>query len=289
MRRVNAPPALRPLPSVDRDEEDGLERAVRLDRREIVECQAGVLRGADPELLHRQRVATRRLRSLLRSAGPLTSDPKRAHRLAEDLRWLGRALGAVRDRDVLIDYLVDELTRLEEAAAFGAVLELIDSERQEARRELASVFASERYQTLLQELEQPPRLRAGEDIRSVALSEHERMVEAFPALDDDPSDGELHEFRIQVKRARYAAGAAGASERYMERARALQDILGEHQDAAVAENDIRDLLSRVRGTGRTALAAGRLIERQRIRRSEARRVWRKAWKRLRRAGDREWR
>ena len=92
-----------------------------------------------------------------------------------------------------------------------------------------------------------------------------------------------------MKRARYAAESAGAGEPYLRRARTLQDILGDHQDAAVAEKQIRRLLSRVHGTGRTAVAAGRLIERQRMRRTVARRAWRKAWKRLERAGNTEWR
>jgi CHAD domain-containing protein len=99
----------------------------------------------------------------------------------------------------------------------------------------------------------------------------------------------LHRLRIRAKRARYAAEAVGAKKEFVDRAKDLQDVLGEHQDAVVAEERIRDLLARVRGTGRTALAAGRLIERQRLRRANARRAWPKAWKRLERAGDAAWR
>ncbi len=54
---------------------------------------AEVRRGADPEAAHQARVASRRLRAW----ATLTGQPE----LAEELRWLGRAMGAVRDLDVL--------------------------------------------------------------------------------------------------------------------------------------------------------------------------------------------
>lgn len=285
---VHAPPALHSLPSLEPEEEDALQRAVRRYRGEIIAYEPAVKLGTDIRAVHMQRVATRRLRSLLRSSGPLSSDPERAQRLSEELRRLARALGKVRDHDVLIAYLLEELATLDEAAAFGAVLELLDDERQDARIKLRGVLESARYRNLLHELAQPPGLRDGENLGSSAIAEYQRLREAVKQLDEDPSDRELHEVRIQVKRARYAAEAAGASARYVERARVLQAILGEHQDASVAERQIRELLARVRGTGRTAIAAGRLIERQRRRRVEARRAWKKAWKRVRRAAEAEW-
>lgn len=264
------------------------EQAVGRHRRELAGRESEVRLGADPEAVHKQRVATRRLRSLLRSVGPRTSDPERAKRVGAELRWLGAALGEVRDRDVLIGYLLDEVADLEEAAAFGAVLKLLDGEREEARGELLEALDSSRYRRLLDELDQLPELQDGE-LRSAATREHRRLLKSVSRLDGEPTDEELHKVRIRVKRARYAAEAVGARKRYVERAKALQDILGEHQDAVVAEARIRELVSRVRGTGRTALAAGRLIERQRARRTAARRAWKKAWKRLERAGDAEWR
>jgi CHAD domain-containing protein len=264
------------------------DRAVRSHRDEVLRYEPEVRIGVDPEAVHKQRVATRRLRSLLGSARPQWADPERAEHLREELRWLGAALGEVRDRDVLISYLLEELASLEEAAAFGALLELLDAEREEARTGLIDALDSERYRTLLDELDRPPALRNG-DLRSTAAREHRRLAKSIDRLGGgEPSDEELHRVRIRVKRARYAAEAAGGSKRYIDRAKELQEILGEHQDAVVAESRIRDLLSRVRGTGRTALVAGRLIERQRNRRLEERRAWRKAWKRLERAGDAEW-
>jgi CHAD domain-containing protein len=280
---------IHPLAGLERREDDELQAALRGYARELVEREPGVRLGADPDELHKQRVATRRLRSLLRSTRSQLADPERARGLEDELRWLGGVLGEVRDRDVLIAYLVDELTTIEEAAAFGAILELLDAERQEARKGVLAAFDSDRYGSLLDELERPPGLSDGERLHAAVVAEYGRLRKRAQKLGKNAADEELHRVRIAAKRARYAAEAVGGENAFVRRAKEVQDVLGEHQDAAVAEERIRDLVERVRGSGRTALVAGRLIERQRARRAAARAAWPKAWKRLRRAGDDAWR
>ena len=77
----------------------------------VLRRQLGVVRakepgtrlGEDPEELHDMRVATRRLRAALSLfAGVL---PVRAQAFREELGWLGRLLGAVRDLDVQLQSL----------------------------------------------------------------------------------------------------------------------------------------------------------------------------------------
>jgi CHAD domain-containing protein len=65
----------------------------------------------------------------------------------------------------------------------------------------------------------------------------------------------------------------------VQRARKLQDVLGEHQDAVVAMERLRGLA--VEATPEQALAAGRLVELEETNRAEARAAWPKAWKKLR--------
>jgi CHAD domain-containing protein len=281
--------ALHPLAGLEQREDDELQTALRGYARELVDREPGVRLGADPEELHKQRVATRRLRSLLRSTRSQLADPERAERLRDEVRWLGGLLGEVRDRDVLIDYLLEELGTIEEAAAFGAILELLDTEREAARIEVLAALDSSRYRALLEELQEPPALREGERLENAAAAEYGRLRKAVKRLGKNPIDDELHRVRIRTKRARYAVEALGSEPRFVARAKDVQDVLGEHQDAAVAEERIRELVAQVRGTGRTAFVAGRLIERQRARRAAARTSWPKAWKRLRRAGDYAWR
>jgi CHAD domain-containing protein len=281
--------SLHPLVGLDTRDPDPLQRALVGYRQELADREAGVRLGSDPEEVHKQRVATRRLRSLLRSTRDRLDDPDRGARLREELRWLGNALGEVRDHDVLIGHLFAELATIEEAASFGAILELLDNEREQARHTLLEALGSSRYRALLGELERPPGLREGERLASAAAADYERLRRSAKKVGKNPSDKELHRLRIRAKRARYAAEVIGGEERFVDRAKALQDVLGEHQDAVVAEERIRDLLGQVRGTGRTALVAGRLIERQHARGAAAREAWPKVWKRLRTAGDDAWR
>jgi len=65
--------------------------------------------------------------------------------------------------------------------------------------------------------------------------------------------------------------------RYVKAAKVLQDVLGEHQDAVVAQERLRSLGVREPAA---ALAAGRLIERERQGAESRRAAWRAAWKRV---------
>jgi CHAD domain-containing protein len=84
--------------------------------------------------------------------------------------------------------------------------------------------------------------------------------------------------RKKGKRARYAAELAGRKQ-LVKRAKKLQDVLGEHQDAVVASGRLRELA--VAAEPEQALVAGRLVEREEERRSDARAAWPKAWKKFR--------
>jgi CHAD domain-containing protein len=105
-----------------------------------------------------------------------------------------------------------------------------------------------------------------------------KLGKAVRELPDEPADEELHAVRKKGKRARYAGELAGRK-KSVKRAKRLQDVLGEHQDAVVAAERLRELSAEA--PSEQALVAGRLIEREQARRAEARAAWTKAWKRLR--------
>ena len=96
----------------------------------ILAHDPGTRLGADPEELHQHRVAVRRLRALLRAARPMI-DREWADDLRDELRWLGAALGEVRDLDVLLEHLEDEAAELEpdDAQAFAPVLAVLANRR----------------------------------------------------------------------------------------------------------------------------------------------------------------
>jgi CHAD domain-containing protein len=247
----------------------------------------GVRLGKDIEALHQLRVATRRSRALLRAARGLVA-AEWAEPLRRELAWLGGLLGPVRDADVLLEHLDAEAGALEgdDARAFRRLRARLAAERDDGRAALLEGMGSARYFELLDRLEGVSTAPAGDDaqpLADIAAAEFASLRKAVKALPKRPTDDELHNVRIHTKRARYAAelaspelGKRGA--KLVERAKEVQDVIGEHQDAFVAEERLRALA--LRGGGKTGLTAGRLIERQHRRKRAARKAFPDAWRRL---------
>ena len=66
------------------------------------------VRADEFDSVHQMRVATRRLRAVLRTFGQVIPRTDSEH-LAGELQWLGRELGAARDAEVLAGHLRDSL------------------------------------------------------------------------------------------------------------------------------------------------------------------------------------
>ena len=136
---------------------------------------------------------------------------------------------------MLIEHLDGEVLELGEDEAQGRKLvRTLERSRRAARRRLLAALDSPRYFALLDALERPFATVADEpSLDEIHAAEHKRLRKAVGALAADSPDEELHAARIRVKRARYAAELQG-DESYVQAAKRLQDILGEHQDAVVA-------------------------------------------------------
>ncbi len=205
----------------------------------------------DPEALHQARVATRRLRSDLGTLHDFV-DAKWAMHLRAELRWLGAELGGVRDIEVLHARLTLHAALLPDADAHAAhvVLRRLDADSAAARTELLVALRTARYAQLHRALHDAvvsPRLTAAATARAVdALPDAvrptwRRLRRAVEGLETVPSDAALHRVRIRAKRCRYAAELAqpviGKPARDLASAVArVQDVLGEHQDAVVADS-----------------------------------------------------
>jgi CHAD domain-containing protein len=256
--------------------------------RELESSEAGVRSGADPEDLHRFRVATRRSRALIRASRPLVRD--QLGNLDRELRWLGGASGAVRDLDVMIEHLRDLIGGLEPDQAGGeAIVAALERERLEEREELVRAIDTDRFRALIERFESAlPTLgssNGGVSMKRLVRKEYERLSAAYKALDADSSDEELHAVRIRAKHVRYAAELAARSgqQEYSglaSAARALQELIGTHQDAVVTEQRVRALARE-----ESRLAAGRIVEAERRRRVEARAKLRDAWRDVKRAAS----
>jgi CHAD domain-containing protein len=254
-----------------------LRARIREQAEGMLAHDPGTRLGTDLEELHQMRVATRRLRAFLRAGSELL-DPEWSSPVRDELKWLGGVLGPVRDLDVLTEHLASEIETLGDDRAGGRkLLRTLERNRRTARRRLLAALGSERYFALLDTLERPAATIADAPaLAEIQAAEHKRLQKAVQALDTSSPDEDLHAARIKVKRARYAAELAGDVD-YVKAAKTLQDVLGEHQDAVVAAEQLRDLASRMPDT---ALAAGRLVEREDARSRRGRNEWRAAWKRL---------
>ena len=268
--------------------------AVRL--REVLEAQRvallvhdpGTRLGDDPENLHQHRVAARRTRAVLR-AGKSCLDADWRRSLTEPLEQLAAATGPVRDLDVLLEHVRGELERLDKVdrKAGQTLVSQLHLERETARRGLLETLEGEQYRLLLARLRPPPRLADGVErlpLERIGRKEVRRLVKTAQRLSKSPDEDGVHRLRIALKRARYVAELSapkGKKNRsFLAAAKALQDLLGDHQDATVAKERLR-AAAVVDAPTAMAFVAGRIAERQdeRIARAEARLP--AAWKRLR--------
>jgi CHAD domain-containing protein len=228
------------------------------------------------------RVGVRRLRALLRAGRELVASD--TVELDERLKELGRILGEVRDLDVLLARLDAEAAELggEDAKRAASLLAALRTERSGSRSRLLGALRSDEYLALLDdtartidELEPSESAATLDELTGKAATKLRRAVRKLP---EEPANEELHAVRKKGKRARYAAELAGR-DKLVKRAKKLQDVLGEHQDAVVAAERLRELAEREEPE--RALVAGRLVEREEERRLEARAAWPKAWRKLR--------
>jgi CHAD domain-containing protein len=115
----------------------------------------------------------------------------------------------------------------------------------------------------------------------------EKLRKEVRDLPDDPADDDLHLVRIRAKRCRYAAEAVApfvpAAAEHAERIEALQEVLGEHQDAIVAETWLREASAKEDLPAAEAFAAGWLAAERRARAEELSDDWVPVWKRARKA------
>lgn len=265
--------------------------------RALLTHEPGTRTGEDIEDLHQMRVAVRRMRATLKAARPLL-DAAWSDDLRAELGWLGGALGPVRDLDVLLLRLHREIASLpaDEQNAGVALLDALERERTTARAAMLEALTAPRYFGLLERLAETvsaplPTPAPGDAPRPALVdlvrAEARKLRRAVEKAGDDPPDEVLHALRIRGKRVRYTGELVAPSlrgtpagkqvKRLLSATTALQEVLGDHQDACVAEQRIRGLLAGLDVTPDTVFVAGRLVERETHRAAEKRREWRGAW------------
>jgi CHAD domain-containing protein len=294
---IRSPRGLPPAPRAPADHaqptiDDLISSALLTAAGALFANDVGVRLGDDVEALHQFRVAIRKLRSHLaafaRFLVPATVEP-----LRNQLRWLGGLAGPVRDADVLLERLSDRLGQMSRADT-GAAAELLGrlaADRARLHQELKDGMRSERYDLLLDavaRISTSPCLREEADVdiddavTVLGATARDRWRTLRRNVEDAGPQADLHQLhqiRIRAKRARYTAEASafayGKPARKLARAAEdVQTVLGELQDAVVADQWLR---AAAEEDDRTARTAGELIavEQQEI--EQRRRSWPKTW------------
>lgn len=251
----------------------------------------GTVNDVDAEFLHDLRVAVRRTRSVLAQAKRVLP-PKTRDRFRSEFGWLGGATGPARDLDVYVidwDSYVAPLGAEVTASLAPLVGHLADRRRAE-HVSLSTLLHSVRYHQLMASwkgwLAGPvgdgePGADATTSIGIVAArriaAADDRLVTRGRSIGADTAAEELHELRKDAKKLRYLLECFGSvlatAERkaFVQRLKALQDNLGEHQDTEVHAAQLRTMSHELHaggGVGPDALVAmGQLageFERRRI-------------------------
>jgi CHAD domain-containing protein len=214
-------------------------RYAREQRDDLAAFDPGVRRG-EGEAVHKMRVATRRLRSCLKTFRRTFGD---AAVVRDELKWLAGLLGEVRDGQVLTGKLLAgvEDAGPEFAPAATRIRAELDAQVERGRAALGEALESERYLALLDridELADDPGQVENNPLKRVRSDLHKADALLDQALGGG-EDAELHEARKAYKRARYAVevyvpSVGKPAKQLVSALTDLQDVLGAHQDSVVA-------------------------------------------------------
>jgi CHAD domain-containing protein len=255
----------------------------------------GTIADTDAEFLHDLRVAVRRTRSVLRELRDVFPLAELSH-FRTEFRWVQGITGPSRDLDV---YVLDfgELRGIVPEAMRGdldPVLRVLHDHRENAHRAMVRDLQSPRMRTLrrdwdafLEELVALPTADRSEAERAIGELAAERirrvyrkMLKMGDAIDDSSPSEDYHEIRKTGKELRYLLELFGAPlfgadtiKPMIKTLKALQDVLGRHQDREVQVVKLRELaepVSALPGRAAALMAMGVLVERLHEQELEAR-------------------
>ncbi|GLY37395.1 CHAD domain-containing protein [Amycolatopsis sp. NBRC 101858] len=299
--RVPAPPHGRKKPKAGEVVVTSLrEHYARLRRADV-----GVRLDVE-DSVHQMRVATRKLRSALRTFESIVDVPGP---LAAELKWLGQELAPARDAEVSEQRLREQLDDVPSELVFGPLRQYLTRyfarEAEEGRTRALAALEGKRYRNLLRALDavvtDPPLTgRARKPAKSAlrkplrkAAEKLRRAEAAARGLDGLELETALHEVRKKAKRARYAADTVkpvyGEKLReWRKNVKAVQSTLGEHQDTTVGRDVLHHLTIAGHAEGQHTFTFGMLYERDAETAARLRERFAGEWRRLRKGGRPGW-
>jgi CHAD domain-containing protein len=255
------------------------------------------VRSGETSAVHKMRIATRRLRTSLRTCRPLFEASTDA--LGDELRWLGRVLSGARDAQVLRERLRDLVASQPPELVMGPVDVLIDDElsaaEQRGRADVLEAFEDTRYHRLLADLDalvrdlpmteegdRPARDVFPRLVRRDAKRLRRAVRAARQAEAGESRDAALHDARKKAKRLRYAAELAvpalgKQAKKLASSAKEVQQALGEHQDTVMSRRFLREHGARMHLDGMNGFTLGRLHAIEEARAAAATEDFEHAW------------
>ena len=259
-----------------------------------------------PDAVHQYRVAARRLRSVLQAFAPLV-DEQWSNTLRAELGWIATTLSQSRDREVLEARLIDAIRTLpidvDGAAALVMIQRHLDAELDQANASVAEAMASGRYRDLMAALQAaaaaPPTTelaerKAAKVLPPLVTRRWRKLEKQGRRLHDELEghDDHWHRTRIDAKKARYTVEACmpvfgSPAKKFAKQLESVTELLGEHQDAAIAAGLLQQLSLQARGA-RAAFTMGVLFAQQREHVQQCRVAFIDAWPRVSHSGWRKW-
>ncbi len=251
-----------------------------------------VARSGDSIGVHHLRTTTRRLRTALKLFATLIESTN-IESLSDDLKWLAGLLGDVRDLDVLADRF--RTGSHGQTDALAPLFMTLSARHAAASDVLQAALRSDRYESIKDRLAAtldaiPVSGDGAGPCRSALPPRVARLWKSLRkggrALQPESPDTDFHEVRKLAKRARYAAesivdaldsSTASDARRFIRRARAVQDVLGVHQDSVIAADEVFASAADHPDLGPFNFAAGRLLEHHRRAADDSRAAFFDAW------------
>ncbi len=276
-------------------------KVLRMHLARMLHFEAGARSGLDPEDLHRMRVATRRMRAAWRVFDGAYR-PRVQRRYVKELRGVARALGEVRDVDVLLEDLEAYLGDLPPIGreAVEPLRAAWRRQREVARKRLIARLDSKQYREFVDDyldfsespgaaeimtpLGQPSLVRDTAGSRILAAYERVRAYETIITWADVRT---LHALRIEGKRLRYTLEYFSEvlpvnARQLITQITEMQDHLGLMNDADVAASVTREWLNlhAPQLSARSREAVGLYLDSREARVEQLRRSFRPLWRRI---------
>ena len=261
-----------------------------------------------PDAVHQMRVAARRMRSALQAFGRIL-DRDQTRALTEELKWVAGELGGARDAEVMAERFAAILAEFPDELKLGpvdaALTRSFERRQADAREVAVAALDSERYLAMHDRIDallvDPPvtaraRRKAKRELPKSVRRAY-RRVESRMADADRQSGGQrdlaLHETRKAAKRLRYATEAVQPAvgkpaARLRKRLKAVQELLGEHQDTAVARPVLRELAVQAHLDGGNGFTYGLMCATEANRADQAENNLPPAWKQMRKRKNIAW-